>query len=232
MVQHRDQAASDRKWWKRAAPDDQTVYRLMTPVIFWWAWVVFAVILVLQSLISDHDYLSVELAAGVAAVTAVVYATALRPKVISDDDGLRVFNPVQDHRIGWGGLSSVYPGDSVELSCARPAPREARKIYCWAVYSGRRSRVRAEARAKRSRTGGYGSGFGGGFGIPSRAPAEVQVRAKQDAVQVVAAEISRRSADAQQRGAPPAVLESTWAWWPIAFFLVPAAVLLGLVFAR
>jgi Bacterial PH domain len=227
VVQDRGELASDRRWWKRVA-GDQAVYRLITPVIFWWGWAVFAVVFAAQSLISDHDYLSVELTAGLAIVTAVVYGTALRPKVIADDDGVSVRNPFRDHRIGWGGLNAVHQGDSVELSCARPAPGEAKTIYCWAVYSGRRSRARAELRADRSRT----RGLGGGYGTSSRAPAEVQARAKQDAVQVVAAEIGRRSEDAQRRGAPAAVLTSTWAWWPLAFVMVPAVVLLGLILAR
>jgi len=231
VVRDPSQAATDRKWSKRSA-DGQTVFRLIGPVVFWWVWVIFALVIALQAVISSHDYVSVELAAGLAAVTAVVYATALRPSVTADDDGLRVRNPFRDHRIGWGGLNGVNLGDSVELSCTRSAPHEEKTLYCWALYSGRRSRVRAQLRAERSRTGGYGGGFGGGFGMTGRAPSEVQGRTRRDTVQVAADEIGRRSEDARQRGAPAAVLESTWAWWPLAFVVVPAALLLGLALAR
>jgi hypothetical protein len=231
-VQDPGQAASDRKWWKPfRAGDGETVYRGIGSVVFWWAWLVFALVIALQAVISSHDYLSLELTAGLAAVTAVVYATALRPRVIADDGGVRVLNPFRDHRIGWGGLNGVNLGDSLELSCARPAPREEKTVYCWALFSGRRSRARAQLREQRSRTGGYGTGIGGAFGVSSRAPAEVQARAREDAVQVVAADIGRRSEDARQRGVPAAVLESTWAWWPIVFVVAPAALLLGMILA-
>ena len=224
-----DQAASDRKWWQRKpVADDQTVYRLVPPIVIWWAWVVFAVVVAAQALIADHDYVSVELTAGLAVVTGIVYATTLRPRVIADDEGLSVHNPFRDHRIGWGAVNAVYLGDSVELSCARTAPRTDKTVYCWALYSGRRSRLRARLRAERNQS----RGFGGGFAASSRAPAEAQELARRDAVQLMASTISSRSADAQQRRAPAAVLESAWAWVPLALVVIPAAVLLALVLAR
>lgn len=249
-MQEPGQAASGRKWWQRKRPaDGETLYRLVPPVIVWWVWVVFAVVIAAQAVIPGHDYASAELTAGLAAITGLAYATALRPRVIADDDGLRIRNPFRDHRIGWGGISAVYLGDSVELSCARPAPRQDKTIYCWALYSGRRSRLRARLRAERNRTRGPGSGFGGfgafgGYGltsaasassvssVSSRAPAEARELASQDTVQVMATQIGRRSADERERGAPAAVLESTWAWWPLAFVVIPAAALLGLILAR
>jgi Bacterial PH domain len=226
-VQDPGQAVTDRKW-RRQAADGRTVFRLAAPVIIWWAWVVFALVTAAQVAIPDHDYSSLEVAAGLAAVTGIAYATALRPRVTADDDGVRVHNPFRDHRIGWGGLNAVYLGDSVELSCARPVPRRDKTIYCWALYSGRRSRLRARRRGQR-----YGAtGFGVRAGLSSRAPADAQELARKDTVQLMAAQISRRSADARERGAPAVVLESTWAWWPLAFVVAPAAVLLGLVLAR
>ena len=226
-MQDPSQASSARKRWKRAAAEGQTVFRLIPPIVIWWAWAILAVVIAVQAVISGHDYVAAELTAGLAGVTGIVYATALRPRVVADEDGVRVLNPFRDHRIGWGGLNAVYVGDSLEFSCARPAPGKDQTVYCWALYSSRRSRLRAQRRAERDRA----RGIGGGFGVSSRAPAEAREWARQDAVQLVADEIGRRSADAQQRGAPAAVVTSTWAWWPIAFVLVPAAVLLGLVLA-
>jgi Bacterial PH domain len=226
-VQDPGQAASDRKWWRRSA-DSQTDFRLAAPVVIFWAWVVLAIVIAAQVAIPDHDYGSLEVTAGLAALTGIAYAAGLRPRVTADDDGVRVHNPFRDHRIGWGGLNAVFLGDSVEFSCARPASRTDKTIYCWALYSGRRSRLRARRRAERDRT----RGFGAGASLSGRAPAEAQELTRQDTVQLMAAQISRRSAEARERGAPAAVLESTWAWWPLASVVAPAAVLLGLVLAR
>lgn len=208
--------------WKSAA-DGRTVFRRGTPFVVWWIWVIITAYAIVQVLVADHDYFSLELTAGLLAVTGLVYACALRPRVSADDGGIHVCNPYRDHRIGWGGLNAVYLGDSVELSCARSAQKKDKTIYCWALYSSRSGRVRSQLRterhAKMSR-------------VTRRAPTAAEQLARQDAVQLMAAELGRRSTDARQRGAPAAVLESAWAWLPLGCLLVPAAALLALVLAR
>lgn len=223
MVQDLGQAASDKTPWKMAA-DGRTVFRLVSPIVIWWAWVAFALVALALVAIPGHNYFSAELAAGLAAVTAIVYVTALRPSVSADDAGVYVRNPLRDHRIGWGGLTDVYLGDMVEFSCARPAPRQDRTIYCWALYSSRRARLRARMRTARSPSLvlGYARDPAAGEQQPSR----------PDTIEVMAAELKRRSEAAREHGAPSAVLASRWAWWPLACLLVPAAVLLALLLSR
>ena len=217
------QAGIDKKPWRLAA-DGRTVFRLVSPIVIWWAWVAFAIVTIVLVAIPGHDYFSAELAAGLAAVTAIVYATALRPSVSADADGVHVQNPLRDHRVGWGGLSNVYLGDMVEFSCARPTPRRDKTIYCWALYSSRRARLRSRLRT--ARTPGLR------FGFASATSAGQQQPSRPDTVEVMAVELSRRSAVARERDVPAAVLESTWAWAPMAFIALPAAVLLALILAR
>jgi hypothetical protein len=208
--------------WK-SATDGRTVFRRGTPFIVWWIWVIVAAYGIVQVVVSDHDYFSLELTAGLVAVTGLVYACTLRPQVIADDDAIYIYNPYRDHRVGWGGLNGVYLGDSVELRCARRPARKDKTIYCWALYSGRRARLRSQVRAERHARMGS---------ITRRTPTPAEHLATQDAVQLMAAELGRRSTDAQQRGAPAAVLESVWAWLPLGCLLVPAAALLALVLAK
>jgi hypothetical protein len=209
--------------WKFAA-DGRTVFRLVAPVVIGWAWVAFAIVALALVAIPGHNYVSGEITAGLAAVTAIVYATALRPGVFADDDGVYVRNPFRDYRIGWGALGAIYLGDMVELSCARPAPRKNKTIYCWALYSSRRARLRARLRTGRSPSPVFGFGRDASAAQPEPS--------RPDTVELMAAELGRRSLAASERGAPAAVVASTWAWWPLAVVVVPAAVLLGLVLAR
>ncbi|MGH3305109.1 MAG: PH domain-containing protein, partial [Streptosporangiaceae bacterium] len=211
--------------WKAGA-DGRTVFRRGTPFVIWWIWVAFAIFTLAEVAIPDHDYFSLELAAGLLTLTGVMYACTLRPRVLASDDGVLVLNPFQDHRIRWGALTGVYLGDSVEFCCARPAQKKEKTIYCWALYSGRRSRLRAQMRAERGRNRAQGAG------AARRAQAEAQDLARQDIVQLMAAEIGSRSTAAKERGVPDAVLESAWAWLPLVYVLVPAALLLGLVLGR
>jgi hypothetical protein len=206
--------------WKVAA-SGKTVFRLGTPLVLWWLWVAFAIFNLVDIVIPDHNYFSIELTAGLLAVTAVVYASAMRPRVVADDEAIYVYNPYRDHVVRWGAVNGVHLGDSLEITCARPSPRKDKIIYCWALYSGRSSRVRAEMRARRQQAR-----------LTRRTAAEIGDLRQPDAVQVMAAELGRRSADAKQRGTPVAVLESRWARLPLTYVLVPAAVLLALILAR
>jgi hypothetical protein len=213
-------SAAARLPWKVPATG-KTVFRLGTPLFLWWVWVAFAIFNIIDVVIPDHDYFSFELTAGLLAVTAVVYACTLRPRVVADDDAIYVCNPYRDHIVRWGSVSGVYLGDSVEITCARPSPKKDKIVYCWALYSGRGSRVRSELRARRQQarlTRQQATNFAN-----SRRP---------DAVQLIADDLGRRSTDAKQRGAPEAILESRWARLPLIYLLVPAAVLVGLILAR
>jgi Bacterial PH domain len=204
--------------WKVTA-DGRTVFRRATPLILWWAWVAFAIFNLVQVIVPDHDYFSIELVAGLLAVTGVAYATTLRPRVIADEDGILVRNPLRDHLIGWGGVNGVYLGDSVELSCARPEPRKDKTVYCWALYTNRRRRTKSQQLGVRSWTR-----------PASRAAAAGEVPA-EDAGHLMATELGRLSAEAREAGAPAAIVESRWAWLPVALILIPAAALLALALA-
>jgi len=205
----------------RAAADGKAVFRRGGPLALWWLWVAFAVFNFVDVGVRDHDYFSWELTAGLLAVTAVVYACALRPRVVADNEAIRVYNPYRDHLVRWGALKGVFLGDSVELACARTSPEKDKTIYCWALYSGRRSRRRAQLRSERHEAR-----------VTWRTAAEISEHKQPDAVKVMAAELGRRSADAKQHGVPQATIESQWAWLPVAYLLVPAALLLALVLAR
>jgi hypothetical protein len=204
--------------WKEA--DGRTVFRRAGPIVLWWIWVAFILYNLFQIIITEHNYFSIELAAGLLAATGVAYATTLRPRVIATSDGLAVQNPLRDHVVRWGALNGVYLGDAVELSCTRAAPRKEKTIYCWALYSGRRSRQKSQQLGLRSW---------------SRASARTAAASQppvRDPAQLIAAELGRRSTKARETGAAAATLESRWAWLPIAFICIPAAALLALLLAR
>jgi len=218
--------------WK-AGKEGKTVFRRGTPFVLWWAWVAFAVFNIVDVVIRDHDYFAAELLAGLLTFTGVAYACAFRPRVVADADGVMVYNPYQDHRVGWGGLSGVFLGDSVELTCVRTAPKKDKTVYCWALYSGRRSRKRSQMRQQmRGSIFSPRTSYNPGRNVSSRAPSEVRDLSRIDAVQLMAAELGKRSTDAKGRGAPDSVLESRWAWLPLVLTILPAIALISLWIAR
>jgi len=207
------------KPWKETA-DGRTVFRRVGPIVLWWIWAAFVLFNLIQIIVFDHDYFALELAAGLLTATGVAYATTLRPRVFATADGIEVQNPVRDHIIRWGALKGVYLGDAVELSCARPEPHKEKTIYCWALYSGRRNRVKSQQLGIKS------------WGRMSSRTAPANEPPVHDPSQLMAAELGRRSTTAREAGTATATLESRWAWLPIAYICVPAAALVALLLAR
>jgi len=207
-----------------ALEQKKKVFRLPAPIVLWWAWVVFAVVNLGDLAIQGHDRTSFQIAIGLVAVTGVVYACAFRPRVITDADGLTMLNPVREYRVPWARVSDVYLGESVQIHCsaaaAAPAPAKGKVLHSWALYSPRRSRLKAEVRGRRmdrnliSRPGNY-----------ARMPVEARAVAKQHPAELIAREIQGMAQKARERGAPDGPVVASWAWSSLAAVLVPALVL-------
>jgi hypothetical protein len=212
--------AATRPLWK-AREGGPTVFRHPMPLVLWWGWVVFALANVIDVAVVEHGIIIVKVAVGLLAVTGVIYATTLHSRVESDDDGVTVFNPVRHHRARWGAVEGIYLGDSVEFACARPAPKKAKTIYSWALYSRRRSRARTQIQRDF-----YGTRRPT---ISSRAPAEAADLARQASAQLMAAELGRLAKQAREAELPPAVLDSRWSWRPVVAILVPVALLIAVL---
>jgi hypothetical protein len=120
--------------------------------------------------------------------------------------------------VRWGAVQGVFLGDSVELSCARPDPKKDKSVYCWALYTARRPRMRAQMQRSLLKIGRSST-------IPDKA-ADLR---RADTVELMAAELGRRCKEARERGVPDAVLESRWAWQPLAGTLMLAAATLALI---
>ncbi|HEY2508371.1 MAG TPA: hypothetical protein VGI58_17780 [Streptosporangiaceae bacterium] len=224
--------------WK-STKDGRTIFRRIAPLVIWWIWVAFVIFNLGDVIIPHHDYFGLELLAGLLAVTGVAYACTLRPVVVTDDENVLVRNPIWDHRVPWAVVKGVFLGDSVELSCARPAPLKDKTIYCWALYTGRRSAMRAQFQRSILRPDQQFS---------RRAPASAPDPPRQETVKLMAQEIGRRATAARkevaeheqgtnEQGTNEQAIEavwvqSRWAWLPTAGFVLPTLVLLVLLLAR
>ena len=209
------------------------VFRLPGPVVFWWGWVVFAVANLVDLAIQGHDRTSVQVAVGLLAVTGVVYACALRPRVVTDADGITVLNPVRDYRVPWGRVSEVYLGETVQVACSPGATASGKLVRSWALYSPRRSRLKAELRGSRwdrnlaSRPSGY-----------ARLPAEARAAAKQHPAELMAREIQGLASKARERrpGAADAAADgavmASWARSSLAAVLLPVLALVLVIVVR
>jgi hypothetical protein len=116
--------------------------------------VVFAAANLLDLAIQGHNHFAAAVAAVLVLITGITFVTAFRPQVVAYDEHLMIKNPLRDHRIPWGCVESLVLRDSLEIHCEWQdgGPRR-RKLYAWSVHSPRRTRVKAEMRARRKITG-------------------------------------------------------------------------------
>ena len=103
---------------KEATVAEKKVYRLPGPQVLWWVWVVFVAGNLLDLAIQGHDYESLQIAVGLLAITGLVYACTLRPRVIADAGGLTMINPLRDYRIPWPRIAEIYMAESVQFKCS------------------------------------------------------------------------------------------------------------------
>lgn len=207
-----------------AGADDQqrAVFRSPGAALIWYGWLLFAAANVADLAIQGRDHASAMIAAVLALITGGVYVVALRPKIVADSSAVTVRNPLRDVRVPWGAVTSIELKDVVgvhyQVEAVSPVgqPRQ-RVVHAWALQSSRRSRMRAQRRA-RARASKYpvaSPGFG-------KLPEEVRQLATQPLAVTVIAQLDGLRARANQRGAAGGRPVVTWSGVSIAALGVPA----------
>jgi Bacterial PH domain len=183
-------------------------FRSPTAVVVWVVWLLFAVGNWIDLAVQGRDHRSVVAAAILLLATGAAYVTAQRPRIVADDTGVTVRNPLRDHRIGWAGVAEVDLVDLLRVHCAwggppgaPPAGREHHKVIsAWAIHYSRRRQFAAEARARRGARRSDSSfpvGFGRSFGSagPARDPGSPEAEAEK-IVKLLEARVTATRAEA------------------------------------
>jgi len=202
-------------------PAEQKMFRLPGAVVAWWAWVIFAVACLVDIAFTGRNHTAAEIAVTVVFITGLIYACALRPRVVTDADAITVQNPLRDHRIPWGSVTAVDLRESVQVHCAKqPGAKRGKVIHSWALYAHRRQRLRQELlshgndrrRLPRSALTSYGQ------------PSETEKK-KPSAAQLMASQLDEMAKQARERGAPAGPCLVTWPWPPAVAIAAPAIAL-------
>jgi hypothetical protein len=138
-------------------PNEPITFRSTTAVIVWVLWLLFAVANWIDLAVQGRDRTAIVASAVLLLVTGVAYVTAQRPRVIADDTGITVRNPLRDHRIGWAGVVKVDLADLLRVHCDWSGTEEGsqdskhrRVITAWAVHYSRRRQMAADVKARRN----------------------------------------------------------------------------------
>jgi hypothetical protein len=200
------------------------VYRSPGGVILWWAWVVLAAVVLADVAVQGRDHLSLVAAALTLAITGIVYACALWPRVVADADGVTVLNPVREYRVPWGAVDRVDIHGPLRVHCQVPeGAAKGRVISSWALQTSPRAVMRGQARARRAeRRGTTPRGYG-------HYPSDVQDLMARTTGEQAVHFLTERAQREQAAGAAGGQPRVQWAWPAIAAMAVPIAVLLAVV---
>lgn len=196
------------------------VFRSVPALVVWWLWLAFAVVNLVDLAIQGRDHFSAVVAAIVVLITGVMYACALRPRVVADDTGISLLNPLRDHHVPWAAVTGVDLGDTLQVHCARPGGTGEKILYSWAVQSSRRGRARAGMKAQRS-----AAGLSRRSPSYARLPPEARAVMGKTQAELTVVQLSQRVTAAQAQAQAPGAWTSRWAWWPIAAMVLPAIAL-------
>ncbi len=231
-------------------PGERQVYRTSGALVAWWAWAAFAVVLLVVLALRHRDHAALVTALVVIAITGIMYACALRPRIVAGAAGITVVNPLRVHEVPWSAVTQVDLVHNVRVHYRGPAgdkpggdsPAGKNIVHSWAVQSTGRSRTRNELRARRAARRGLNPQAG-----YARLPDAAQAALAGSAAEFIARQLDERArversaaaaesasaADADS-GAPdpaPAAAQVRWNWGPIAAMVVPLLILLAVALA-
>jgi Bacterial PH domain len=217
---------------RQVGSDGRQVFRSPIASLIWWIWLLFAVGNLIDLAVQGRDHLSVIAACTLLVITGAVFATAQRPRIIADDDGLTIVNPLRAHRVGWPAVVGFDSTELLRVRCLWAAEdgteSRTRAFYAWAAHSSRRRKLAEEMRAQRRARGGSARAVRfGGFGAPSTDDAPPPAALGLD-VDIVVATLTERAEQTRSdavvvRAEPPV---SSWYWPAIAAVVVPVLALL------
>jgi hypothetical protein len=203
------------------------MFRLHAPVVIFYIWLAFAVFNVVDLALQAKPRFALEVGLVVLIITGVAYACGLRPRVIADDRGLTVINPIREWHLPWSSLRAVDVRDWVRFTCAG----RSRPVESWALF--------ATARVKRNYTQ-KAQDYTAKTPAINRMPDDARRLMHQPAVVIIANHIEARlrteeaaakraQKAAAKAGEAPSSDESgvtaRWAWLSIAAVAVPAVAL-------
>ena len=200
---------------------ERQVYRTTGSLVAWWAWAAFAVVLLVVLALGDHTHAALVTAVVVIAITGIMYACALRPRIVASDAAVTVVNPLREHVLPWSAVTQVDLKHNVRIHYRGPAGDTI--VHSWAVQQSGRSRTRHELRARRAARRGTAPAPG-----YARLPGEAQAALAGSAAEFIARQLGER---ARMQGSParpdmpPTSPRVRWTWGPIAAIAVPLLLL-------
>jgi Bacterial PH domain len=196
---------------------------MRTPVVVWWIWLAFALLNALDLALQWHHRAALVYGAVLALATGVAYACGLRPRMIADDAGIAIRNPLRDCTVPWGAIRAVDVGEAVQVHFSLPDGTE--KVFpSWAMFSSSRAQLKADQRARKRATHLKKTSP-----LYNQLPDEARDTMGRTEAQLVAWQLDDRAERARANGTDAGQPTLTWAWLSVAVIAAPAIALVVLL---
>jgi hypothetical protein len=127
------------------------VFRSTGARIAGWAWLVFAAANLLDLAVRGDDLAALIAAAVLLFGCGLAYVLGLRPRIVADEAGIRLHNPLRDVRIPWPALRRIEVAETLRFHCATgqaAGPGESRSFNAWVMQTSPRALARAQKRSR------------------------------------------------------------------------------------
>jgi len=128
---------------------EKRIFRSTAARVGGWSWMVFAAANLADVAVRGRDLASAVAAAVLLVGCGVAYVIGLRPRIVADEDGVRLHNPLRDVVVPWQAVQKITASDSIRIIYTGP-DGEQREGRSWVLQTSPRARFKAEQRAQRS----------------------------------------------------------------------------------
>lgn len=196
---------------------------MRTPIVVWWVWLAFVAINAIDLAVQWHHRTALVYGAVLAVGTGVAYTCALRPRMIADDAGITILNPLRECSVPWGAIRGVDVGEAVQVHYSLPDGTD--KVFpSWALFASSRAQLKADLRARR-----HAAELTKLSPSYARLPAEAKDTMARSEVQLIATELDQRAERARADGAALGQPILSWAWPSVAALVAPCVALVTLL---
>lgn len=196
---------------------------MRTPIVVWWVWLAFVAINAIDLAVQWHHRTALVYGAVLAVGTGVAYTCALRPRMIADDAGITILNPLRECSVPWGVIRGVDVGEAVQVHYSLPDGTD--KVFpSWALFASSRAQLKADLRARR-----HAAELTKLSPSYARLPAEAKDTMARSEVQLIATELDQHAERARADGAALGQPILSWAWPSVAALVAPCVGLVTLL---
>jgi hypothetical protein len=128
---------------------NKRVFRSSAAQVSGWLYMVFAAANLVDIALHGRDLDGLIAAVALLLGCGIAYVIGLRPRVVADETGVRVRNPLRDVVVPWPALHKVTGVDSIRITYTGP-DGELHETSSWVLHTSPRSRAKTERKAAHS----------------------------------------------------------------------------------